>query len=438
MVWPQKAQSAQSEFVTHRSSNRNMQMTADYRHPCNPPCGTAPCSHSYFALRVRRALYALGFTVLVTLPASPVYAVKIGDITHLQGTRTNRLVGMGLVVGLNGTGDGGKHAPSIRALAQLHARFANPIGSPDELKNVRNVAIVTVEATLPQDGAREGERIDVYVSAEAAKSLAGGRLLLTPLVGPHPDDPRGVIAMASGPLQIEDPERPTVARIAQGATLEQNWVHSYVALGRELAAYNHSSFSQATQWIQPDEPYVTLVIDEPHAEWAVAYTIAQSINEEGAIPDITGAQPRNQIAMAFDPRTVVVQLPEAERANPAPFLARIENLSLFMPYTEARVVVKRSTGGIVISGDAEISPAVITYKGLTITTMIPEPPATVDNPRLIESEFVALDPQRKGGAKLADLVDALNQLRVSAQDKINIIEQLYRTGKLHATLIVEN
>ncbi|GMU24550.1 MAG: hypothetical protein AMXMBFR13_46240 [Phycisphaerae bacterium] len=86
----------------------------------------------------------------------------------------------------------------------------------------------------------------------------------------------------------------------------------------------------------------------------------------------------------------------------------------------------------------EISPAVITYKGLTITTVIPELPASPANPKIVEKDFVPIDPQKKGGAKLADLVDALNQLRVSAPDKINIIEQLHKTGKLHATVIVED
>ncbi len=392
---------------------------------------------SFFSLRSLRAPRALSLVLVLSLMTAPARAAKIGDITHLQGTRTNKLVGMGLVVGLAGTGDGGKHAPSIRALGQLHSRFANPIRGLEEFKNVKNVAIVTVEATLPENGVREGERIDVFVSAEAAKSLAGGRLLITPLVSPNADDPR-VMAMASGPLQLEDPTRPTVARIAQGATLEQDWVHTYVALGRDLAVARAGGASRSALWIRPDAAYVTLVIDEPHAGWAVAYAIAQSINEEGAIADEMGVYADAQIAVAFDPRTVVVRLPEAERANPAPFLARIENLPLFMPSTEARVVVKRSTGGIVISGDAEISPAVVTYKGLTITTVIPDPPPTPENPRIVEQDFVAVDPQKKGGAKLADLVDALNQLRVPATDKINIIEQLHRTGKLHATLVVEN
>lgn len=370
--------------------------------------------------------------VLATGPAA--LAVKIGDITHLQGSRTNRLSGMGLVIGLSGTGDGGKYGPAMRPLAQLHGRFANPVVSLEDLKNAKNVAIVQVDVTLPENGAREGDRVDVQVSSVgAAKSLAGGRLLLTPLVGPHPDDPRGVMALAAGPIQLEDQLTPTVGRIAKGATLEQDWIHTFVAPGRDLPEPIRSR-----GWVRLEEPYVTLLLDEPHAEWAMAYTIAQSINEESSIAEIGTGSAHTQIAMAIDPHTVLVRVPETERANLAPFLARIESLQLFMPFTEARVVVHRKSGSIVITGDVEISPAVVTYRGLTITTVLPETPPTAENPKVVERDFVAIDPQRKGGAKLADLVDALSQLRVPPADRINIVEQLHRIGKLHATVIVED
>lgn len=384
-------------------------------------------------MRLTHAQHLIAATgVVMALCAAPAHAIKIGDITHLQGTRTNRLVGMGLVVGLPGTGDGGKYEAAMRPLAQLHARFANPVSSLAELKNARNVAIVLVEATLPRDGAREGERVDVKVSSEAAKSLAGGRLLLTPLVSPNLEDGR-IMAMAGGPIQIEDPAVPTVGRIAEGATLEHDWIHTYTALGRELPEP-----IRTRSWVRLDEPYITFVINEPHAEWAIAYTIAQSINEEASIQEVARGNTQDQIAMAVDPRTVLVRVPETERANLAPFVARLENLQLFMPFTEARVTLHRKSGSIVITGDVEISPAVITYKGLTIQTVTPEPAPTPEAPRVVEREFIAIDPQRKGGARLADLVDALNQLRVPAQDRITIIEQLYKTGKLHATLIVED
>jgi len=383
-------------------------------------------------------LMPLTALLAVLLMPPPAAALKIGDITHLQGTRTNLLLGMGFVVGLKGTGDGGKYLPTMRLLAQEYRIFGVPVISFDELKDAKNVALVQVEATLPRDGVREGERVDVKVSSVgAAKSLAGGRLLLVPLVSPNLDDPGGPMAMAAGPVQIEDPQVPTVGRIAQGATLEQDWIHNYVALGRDLAVYQKRSAVRPLSWIRPDEPYVTFVIDQGHSELGIAVAIAQSINEETSIPQENPSKSGEQIARAFDAHTVIVRIPEVERANPAPFLHRLERLQLWMPFAEARVTINRRSGSIVITGDVEISPAVVSHKGLTITTLVPEPEATPENPRMVEKDFIVVSSQAKDRAKLADLEEALNKLRVPAEDRITIIEQLHKTGKLHATLIVE-
>ena len=385
-------------------------------------------SHSELTGRGWMARVAL----VLLLPAGAANAVpKVGDITHLQGSRTNKLMGLGLVVGLPGTGDGGKYAPTMRSLAALHKQFANPILTLDELKSAKNVAIVQVEATLPRNGVREGDRVDVVVSSLGpAKSLKGGRLLMTPLVGPHPDDPRGVMALASGPVQLEDAQTPTVGRITQGATLEQDWIHHYIVLGRDLPPPIRDR-----EGILPDEPYVTLIIGEPHAQWAVAYTIARTLNSESEVGDGSAAA---QYAIAVDPRTVVVRIPPMERANPAAFLYRLEKCQLIMPLTEARVTIHRSSGTIVLSGDAELSPAVISQKGLTITTTVPPAKPTPENPQVLEQRFVAVDPQNRGGAKLRDLVDALNLLRVPPEDRITIIQKMHENGQLHATLIVED
>ena len=381
--------------------------------------------------RVRRTdwVWTVAIAALLAVPSSVLAVPKVGDITHLQGSRTNKLMGLGLVVGLPGTGDGGKYAPTMRSLAALQKKFANPVLTLDELKNAKNVAIVQVETTLPRDGVREGDQVDVVVSSLGpAKSLKGGRLLMTPLVGPNPDDPRGAMALASGPVQIEDPEVLTVGRVHQGATLEQDWIHNYIALGRELPVRNYEG-------IQPDEPYVTLVIDEPHAQWAVAYTIARTLNSESEVGDGTASA---QNAIAIDPRTVVVRIPPMDRSNPAAFLYRVEKCQLIMPLTEARVTIHRASGTIVISGDAEISPAVISQKGLTIMATVPPIKPTPEAPQVQEQRFLAIDPENKGGAKLRDLVDALNLLRVPVEDRITIIEKMHENGQLHATLVVEN
>lgn len=363
--------------------------------------------------------------------------VKISDITHLQGTRINRLEGWGLVVGLNGTGDGGKHAPTVRALARVHEYFANPVMVQDELKNAKNVAIVYVEAVLSRNGAREGESVDLTVSSTgSAKSLQGGRLLPTPLIGPNPEDDR-IWAFGAGPVTLENEDIPTQGRIVRGATLERNWIHGYIVRGRDLLDGQSDVDPYLNSWIQPDEPYITFVINPGHAEFRVAYMIAQAINESETLLETMAGSISAQIARAFDPRTVMVRVPAAERANPAQFVARLEALPVQMPYTEARVSIHRKSGTIIVSGDVQISPTVITHKGLTITTVTPQPPATEDVPRVEVRDWAALDPAGKGGMKLQNLLEALSQLRVPATEKITIIERLHDMGKLHANLVVE-
>ncbi len=355
----------------------------------------------------RKALRAAAILAAIVLCAAPASAVRIGDITHLQGQRTNQLTGMGLVVGLNGTGDGGQYMPAIRPLAAMLTQFSNPVLSMDELKNAKNVAIVMVDATLPEYGAREGDEIDVQVSSiGAAKSLLGGRLLITPLQGPNKADKR-IYALASGPLHVESLQTPTVAVITQGATFESDVVY---------------------HWIDNINHQITLVVDDSHASWAMTHAIAQMISEVSSDwGRVSG------IAKAVDPKNVMVTIPLADRSNPAAFIARIEGLDLLMPQAEARVTINRRAGTIIVSGDVEISPAAISIKGLTINTASTVP----QQGQASDEGFVAVDPARKGGTKMADLIDALNQLKVPIDDRITIIEELYKTGKLHARLVEE-
>jgi flagellar P-ring protein precursor FlgI len=384
--------------------------------------------------RIGLAMAAL----LLALPGT-ARSVKVGDITHLQGSRSNKLTGIGLVMGLKATGDGGKFAPALRSLGRLYKNYGIEAATLEELKNAKNVAIVEVEATLPEEGVREGDRVDVrVVSAGGAKSLLGGTLFLTPLVSGNPLDSR-VMAVASGPLQVPDITIPTVGRIAQGATLERDFIHNYVVLGRELSIYSARSASRPLEWVRPDDRYVTFVIDEAHAEWSIAHTIAQCINEEALVSDMDNESARSQIAVAFDPRTVVVRLPQTDWDNPAPFLFRIEKMHLIMPLTEARVIIDRTSGTIVVKGDVEISPVAVTHKGMTVVTTTTGGPApAAGGQRTSTGGFAALDPQGKGGARLMDLIETLNQLKVPAEDRITIIENLHKGGQLHANLVVEH
>jgi flagellar P-ring protein precursor FlgI len=344
--------------------------------------------------------------------------------------------------------------PAIRPLRELLARLGNPINIVEELKEAKNVAIVMVEATLPENGVREGDRIDVQVSSVgAAKSLAQGRLVMTPLLpaaalstrDQNPESAPAVLAFASGPLTVADPKSPRTGTVRKGAAVEASIIHSFIATGAELEHFKRlrqpgaSAPGGAVDWIRPDEAYVTLVIDDRHAGWAMANIIAQMINDDSAEPDVQGrsSKPEDSIAMAIDRSNVIVRIPPTATRNPAPFLARLETLDLVMPPSEARVIVNRQSGSVIITGDVEISPVVMSFNGMTISTIAPEPKPTPEAPLVEEKQFASLDPSRRGGTKLKDLVEALNSLKIPAAERVHIVEQLHRMGKLHAKLIVE-
>lgn len=369
----------------------------------------------------------ISFGLIATLlaasaPAADVIA-RVGDVTHLKGQRVNRLVGIGLVVGLSGTGDGDEYAAAMRPLAEALRKFANPIQSLEELQDTRNVAIAWVTATTPETGGREGDRVDAQVSAfGSAKSLAGGRLLPTPLLFHDTSISSPVYAIAAGRIETPDRAVLTQGSIRGGATLEEDILVGYFAYGRELPYTN--------TWIAPDARYVTLVLDDAHAGWTLASEIASAISSE-----LSDTAMVTRVATAVDPKNVLVLLPESQDA--ARWISDIELTPLLMPSSEARVIANRQTGTIVVSGDARISPVVVSKRGLTITVA----PADANQPdsALVPASrsFVALDPSKAGGGHVADLLEAFNRLAVPVEDRIDILEEIHRQGKLHARLLCE-
>ncbi len=354
---------------------------------------------------MRRLPVIFAIFVTVTL-AARAHAVKVADITRIGGQRSNVLTGLGLVVGLKGSGDGGDFAPAINPLASMLTKFADPTTAA-ELGNVQNVAIVSVIATVPGNGVRDGDRIDCYVqSIGAARSLKGGRLFVTPMQGPTPGS--GIFALAEGPLVLEDPSTPTTAVVKQGCVMEADLPARYIDNGR-----------------------FTLILDDAAASWTTASTIAKIINDagDGNVGEV--------LAIAVDPKNVVVTIPASERDRPDSFISRVQRLPVPILPSEARVQINDRTGTIVMTGDVEISPVVISHKGLTISTVQPAPTPTPRTPVVTERNTVALDTTNQGGAKLQDLVNALDQLKVPTEDRIAIEKELHKTGKLHAKLIVE-
>jgi flagellar P-ring protein precursor FlgI len=143
------------------------------------------------------------------------------------------------------------------------------------------------------------------------------------------------------------------------------------------------------------------------------------------------------IAVAVDPKNVVVQIPLSERDRPDSFISNVLRLPVPLLPSEARVRINDKTGTIIVTGDVEISPVVISHKGLTITTINPAPVASPRNPLIATHLQVAIDTTNQGGARLQDLANAFDQLKVPAEDRIDIIKELYETGKLHAKLIID-
>jgi flagellar P-ring protein precursor FlgI len=341
--------------------------------------------------------------------AVPAMAVKIADITRIGGQRTNILTGLGLVYGLKGTGDGGGFLPAINPLRQMLSKFADPVEIKD-LSNAANVALVAITATVPANGVRDGDHLDVHVtSLGAAASLKGGRLFLTPLQGPMADG--RVLAMADGPIDLDDPATPTVGVVhaeSGGAVMEV-----------DLPARSID-----------DSGRFQLIIDEPSASWTMASTIAQIINDSEGISGET-------IAEVYDQKNVVVTIPANEREHPDGFISRVQRLPVKIVPTEARVEINSKTGTIVITGDVEISPVILSHNGLSISTVNPPPIPSQRSPVVTNNDVVGIGTIQQQNGNLQDLMAAMEQLKVPTADRIEILTTLYNSGKLHAKLVIE-
>jgi flagellar P-ring protein precursor FlgI len=349
--------------------------------------------------------------VLCVLGAAPssALAVQVQDLVRIKGAESSRIVGMGLVIGLNGTGDGSKSLTTMRRLATMMNRLGDPVVTATELRDAKNVAVVYLSARIPEGGVREGDQIDVQLAAPSASSLAGGRLVLSPLLGPIPGSP--IYAFAEGPVTVEDPLSNRTAVVKAGATLTKDILAQYLdSQGR-----------------------LTLVLDQANATWPMANTLATLINDLMA-PDSP------PIARAVDQKNIIIAVPPGDRAVLGAFISQVLEIQLdpSLVRSEARVVVNQRTGTIVMTENVEISPVVISHKGLTITTITPPPAPTADRPTIEEKDFIAVDPSRRGGSRLADLLAAFNQLKVPAEDRIAILKEIHRSGKLHAQLVLED
>jgi len=366
------------------------------------------------------ALVAAGPAARAQIPTA-----RVGDVTHLQGQGVNVLIGYGLVTGLNGTGDGGKFLPTMRNLAAMLQRFGTGIESVEDLQAAKNVAIVMVEAVIPDQGAREGEMLDVSVTAVAAKSLAGGRLLSTPLVY-HERGLKELFGFAQGLITVNEAS-PNAGTIRGGARMERNVLINVVATAQDLRSAGFSN-----PWFQDGETYVTLVLDDAHAGWSMAAAIAQAVDKElGVSANV------ERVALALDGKNVVVLLPKHQRGDPASWIRDVERTPILMESNEARVAINRNAGTIIVSGDTRMSPVVVSQLGMTVTIANPLPDGTVPKPAFEETDFVPLDSEQERLPNVRDLLEALGRLKVPFKDRVSILEQIHSAGKLHARIVYE-
>lgn len=341
---------------------------------------------------------------------SPAAArTQLKNICRIKGQEENTLRGLGLVVGLNGTGESGD-GPTMRAVAQAMEVMGAPLTSTgsrsglEELRNIKNVALVMVSATVPATGARRGDLLDCYVSAINGKSLEGGRLAFASLQGPNTLDKR-VYALCQGQLTIDNPSQPMVAVVHGGCQMEADVFTPFYKDG-----------------------CITLVLDKNHANFQTAAAIAAEIRQKypESLNASGSAEVRSDtdVVRAIDAVNIVIQIPKQYRNDPVSFASMILEVQVYDHEPEARVVINARAGSIVISGDVEIGDVVVSHKNIVVEA------GTTDT-------FSMLDVDESSQPKLQQLVDQLNALKVPTQDMIEIICGIERNGKLHGRLIIE-
>ncbi len=335
---------------------------------------------------------------------------RIKDIVYFQGIRENVLVGYGLVVGLNGTGDNLKNAAfTEKGLTDFLEKLG--INTRGGNLKTKNVAAVTVTATLPPFS-RTGSKISVDISTIGdSKSLKGGLLLATPLVGADGE----VYAVAQGAISIgskpadeankPDTTSPTAGFIASGAIIEREINFDFASLKT-----------------------INLALKDP--DISTARTIEMSINNAM----------RNKIAFAKDPGTVELTIPDKYRTNVLTLLADVENVTIF-PDSIAKIIIDEATGTIVIGRNVSISKVAVAQGNLVIRVgeedqflyRIGAGDGTKPQKSARGMEIAVLDES----AKLSDLVDGLNALGVRPKDLVAILKTIKHAGALHAEIIVK-
>jgi flagellar P-ring protein FlgI len=348
--------------------------------------------------------------------SSLAHATRIKDLAELQGVRDNQLIGYGLVVGLNDSGDSSKMAITMDSVANMMEHLGMTVDRKSI--KVKNVAAVVITANLPAYS-KVGTRIDVLVSSLGdAESLSGGTLLRTPLVGPD----QKVYALAQGPVVVGgislsgdaarvEKNHPTVGRIPDGGIVERE--------------------------VYFDLPYEgRFVFNLREADFTTISRMAEVVNAEFG----------QQIAQASDSRSLVVRLPSDYDSRPIQFLSRLENLQI-QPDSKARIVVNERTGTIVIGAQVRVAKVAVAHGNIKLTIkespFVSQPGPFSDGRTVVvpdteidfqedKSRFVVMEE----GVTVGDLAGALNTIGVTPRDVIAIFQAIKAAGALQAELVI--
>lgn len=367
-----------------------------------------------------RVVAGLAAVLAIAVPAADALAqTRIKDIASIRGVRSNQLVGYGLVIGLNGTGDSLRNAPFTEQAVQsmldnmgINVRNAN--------MRTRNIAAVVVTADLPAFSGK-GSRIDVTVSSLGdASSLLGGTLVMTPLKGSDGE----VYAVAQGPMTVSGFSAqgkaesvtqgvPTAGRIANGALVE-----------REVA----NDFAERD----------SIILELRNADFSTAVRVADVINAFSKVNF------QVNLAREKDFRTIRVRRPD--RVPTARFLAALGELPV-EPDMVARVVVDEKSGTIVMGQDVRISTVAVSQGNLSVRITEDEEvsqPAPFSKGRTVVTPLTSVQVRREkgriaivGGSSLEMLVKGLNAMALKPVDIIAILQAIKTTGALQAELVVQ-
>ena len=375
---------------------------------------------------IMRLLYLCLIAAITLMTMGKAQADRLKDITSIAGVRSNQLVGYGLVVGLPGTGDGSSTL-TLQSMQALISQLGMNTSSILDL-NGKNSAAVIVTAELPAFS-KPGQRIDVTVSTLGqSKSLRGGTLLMTPLLGA--DGETYAVAqgnMLVGGLGIEGKDGsslivniPTVGRVPGGGTVER---------------------LIETTFLETDN----LVLNLHQGDFSVTNQVAEAIN------DIFGGG----VAVPLDARSVRVRAP-LDPSQKVSFVSMLENIEIEPERTSAKVVVNARTGTIVIGGDVRVTPAAVTHGSLTVRVDENTDVTQANNLAVAAGVAVAAageavetpntditikeEPARAfvfdPGVDLSTIVEAINSVGASPADLVAILEALREAGSLRAELVV--